>query len=201
MQTGWEEPPATPGEWLRRRRTALGLSQEQAAERAGLTRVMWAKLEGGASGTRRQNIPRIADALQSDPDEVYQVFGYAPPGLLPETAREVADYADEIGRRIRRQRAVLGMTQEEVAGQLGIPRGTYSTYEVGRVPLPPHLTAPLARILQLPPGYLVGEDIAEANYYSAAQAAGGAWVADPAALLAQMDAKLDRLLVLVERAG
>jgi hypothetical protein len=40
---------------------------------------MGIRLEGGESGTRRENIPQIAKAIHADLHEAYRMAGYAPP--------------------------------------------------------------------------------------------------------------------------
>jgi transcriptional regulator with XRE-family HTH domain len=69
----------TFGKWLKAKRLALKLTQEETAKRAGLTRPMWAKLEADESGTRRGNIPRIAAALEADITETYERAGFSSP--------------------------------------------------------------------------------------------------------------------------
>lgn len=74
-----EENEVNAGSWLRQKRRIADLTQEEAATRAGMTRAMWAKLEGGKHGTKRGNIPGIAYALGTSPAETAAVFGYSPP--------------------------------------------------------------------------------------------------------------------------
>lgn len=81
----------TFGKWLRDKRIAAGLTQEEAAKRAGLTRAMWAKLEGDESGTRREKIPGIAQAIEANLAETYERAGYAPPLEAGDAACRRAD--------------------------------------------------------------------------------------------------------------
>lgn len=71
------------GTWLRQKRRAADLTQEEAANRAGMTRAMWAKLESGKHGTKRGNIPGIALALGASASETANVFGYSAPNTEP----------------------------------------------------------------------------------------------------------------------
>ncbi len=49
---------------LRRFRAAAGMTQEQAAEAAGLSRAAYRNLEGGKSEPRTSTLARLARALQ-----------------------------------------------------------------------------------------------------------------------------------------
>ncbi|MFN2569951.1 MAG: helix-turn-helix domain-containing protein [Candidatus Dormibacteria bacterium] len=51
---------------VRQLRTALGLSQEQLAERVGTTQPMIARLEGGGQPPSLRTLERLADALQAN---------------------------------------------------------------------------------------------------------------------------------------
>lgn len=65
--------------WLKEHRVVLGLNQAEAGRRAGISRTQWIRLERGESGTRRDNIPKIAKAIHADLHEAYRMAGYAPP--------------------------------------------------------------------------------------------------------------------------
>jgi transcriptional regulator with XRE-family HTH domain len=67
------------GEWLRKARVVLRLNQAEAGRRAGMSRTQWTRLEHGESGTRRDNIPAISEAVKTDILETYRHAGYAPP--------------------------------------------------------------------------------------------------------------------------
>lgn len=55
---------------VRRHRLALGLSQEELAERAGVHRTYVGMLERSEKNVTIYNIERIADALRVSPDEL-----------------------------------------------------------------------------------------------------------------------------------
>lgn len=79
-----EEAPSrweTFGKWLRAKRRALDLTQEEAAQRAGLTRQQWNRLEAGESGTQWETIPRIATALGVSAQEAYRQAGFVAPEM------------------------------------------------------------------------------------------------------------------------
>jgi transcriptional regulator with XRE-family HTH domain len=60
------------GRWMYLKRLAKGLSQEAAAEKAGMHRQQWYRLENGAS-TKRATVIRIAEVLGEDTDEALAI--------------------------------------------------------------------------------------------------------------------------------
>lgn len=68
------------GKWLAKARGAQGLTQEQAATEAGVSRVQWARWEGGSGLPKRSNIPAIARAVRHhDEAEIYSLAGFVAP--------------------------------------------------------------------------------------------------------------------------
>lgn len=65
--------------WLKSHRRAKGINQTEAARRARMSRTQWARLELGECGTKRENVPLIAKAIDADLAETYRRAGYAPP--------------------------------------------------------------------------------------------------------------------------
>jgi transcriptional regulator with XRE-family HTH domain len=59
----------TPPELIRERRLALKLTQVQAAEQAGISRVEWNQMEKGGRGIGRRNAARFAAVLGGDVDD------------------------------------------------------------------------------------------------------------------------------------
>ncbi len=74
------------GRWLAEHRRRLDLSQTEAGKLAQMSRTQWTRLELGASGTRRENIPKIAEAVNADLVETYKRAGFDPPRELLENA-------------------------------------------------------------------------------------------------------------------
>lgn len=67
------------GEWMLGRRQLLGLSQEKAAELAGIHRQQWYRIENGAS-TKRSTVLSIAAVLQVTPEEAISIaYGVGEP--------------------------------------------------------------------------------------------------------------------------
>lgn len=82
------------GKWVKNRRLDLRMTQGEAGRKAGISRVHWARIESGDSGTKYTTIPLIAKALNVDVDIVYRTAGYAGlnsndnPKILPEAVRQ-----------------------------------------------------------------------------------------------------------------
>jgi transcriptional regulator with XRE-family HTH domain len=89
----WEVRRREFGGWLAEHRNRLGLSQAEAGQRAGMSRTQWTRLELGLSGTRRDNIPKIAEALNTDLVETYKRAGFDPPrDLLDDVGFDESDF-------------------------------------------------------------------------------------------------------------
>ena len=70
---------------------------------------------------------------------------------------------EELGRRLKKAREVLGLTQEDVADQLGISRGALAQFETGaKAPNSVHLVR-LAEIYRRELGELLAEEFDEAG--------------------------------------
>lgn len=64
--------------------------------------------------------------------------------------------SSEIGKRIKMARERAGLTQEGVAGQLGLSQSGYSHYENGRIDVHGETIKDLAQLLHVSPSYLLG---------------------------------------------
>ena len=69
--------PAEIGRRMAKRRKALGLTQEAAAERSGLSHQFYACLERGAKGPSAESIQKICRGLDTSAD--YLILGKMPP--------------------------------------------------------------------------------------------------------------------------
>jgi transcriptional regulator with XRE-family HTH domain len=63
--------------WIRDRRTALRLSQQEAADRAGVSQTQWAKWEQQEI-FKRESVKKIALALEMPLDEAMEKAGFLP---------------------------------------------------------------------------------------------------------------------------
>ena len=68
---------------------------------------------------------------------------------------------ETMGMRIKKQRCMLGMTQEELGEVLCIPKATISAYENDNIDFKASRLADLARALCTTPNYLLGFDDGE----------------------------------------
>ena len=63
---------------------------------------------------------------------------------------------ETMGQRIKAMRIKLGMTQEELADKMFIPKLTVSAYENDKVDIKSSVLMELSRVLQTSPNYLLG---------------------------------------------
>jgi non-specific serine/threonine protein kinase len=132
------------GDLLKQHRVRAGLSQDELAERAGLSRRGISDLERGA---RRWPYPatarRLADALHLDAHERAGLLGAARAlpsaasivaGRWPSEPTAITTRADEVqlarfGQLLRRHRAAARMTQETLANRAGVSARALSDLE------------------------------------------------------------------------
>lgn len=65
-------------EWVMTRRKALGLSQMEAAEKAGVHQSVWSEYENPQRDTqpRKKTVIKVADALRASHAEALEAAGY-----------------------------------------------------------------------------------------------------------------------------
>jgi transcriptional regulator with XRE-family HTH domain len=68
----------TFGKWIRQRREYTGLTQEQAARLAGVSRVYWSQIERGKiqKQLRRETVKNIANAINARPEQALEKMAY-----------------------------------------------------------------------------------------------------------------------------
>ena len=71
------------------------------------------------------------------------------------TSYEARTFRATIGRRLREHRLRAGLTQEEVAWQIGVSQGSVSHYEKGRIEIPLGVLLAACRILHVAPAEIV----------------------------------------------
>jgi transcriptional regulator with XRE-family HTH domain len=76
------------GLWITDKRTRRGWTQEFCADRAGMRRQQWGRLEKGAP-TKEITVIRVADALEADRNEALRII------KSPEPTNQEADRAEE----------------------------------------------------------------------------------------------------------
>lgn len=67
----------TFGEWVKKHREDAGLSQEGAADKAGMSRFQWIRIENGQSGTKRTTVLKIAKVVKGKEEEALKLAGFA----------------------------------------------------------------------------------------------------------------------------
>jgi len=84
------------GKWIRDHRRVLGLSQADAAQRAGFSRTQWMRLERGEAETKRTRIEAIAKAIEADLAETYRLAGFDSNVGLSQDRRQLMSYYDAL---------------------------------------------------------------------------------------------------------
>ncbi len=108
LNSAYPKTLVTLGDHLRKRRLDLGLTQEQAGSRLGVTESAVWEWESGWSNPQFRFFPRIANFL-----------GYEPPMPLPGT----------LGQTIKRYRHLRGISQKELAKIMEIDPTTLARRE------------------------------------------------------------------------
>lgn len=67
----------TFGDWVKKHREDVGLSQEGAADKAGISRFQWIRIENGQSGTKRSTVLKMAKVVKGKEDEALKLAGFA----------------------------------------------------------------------------------------------------------------------------
>lgn len=82
------------GNWIKNHREKALLSQETAAEKAGLSRYQWMRIENGQSGTKRDTLIQIASVINADVNQTLKKGGFT--SFLNE--EEYQSRVDELGQ-------------------------------------------------------------------------------------------------------
>lgn len=72
------------GAWIKNKRESGSFSQDGAAKRAGIDRQQWYRIESGLSGTRRDTVIAMANALTAPVDEALRMAGFSAEGVEPD---------------------------------------------------------------------------------------------------------------------
>lgn len=116
-------------ETLREFRLRAGLSQADAAKRAGVSAWTWRQWEIGEARP-------VANRLET----IARVLGCEPSSLVASVPVTLAEW-----------RLAAGLTQADVAAELGLSRPSVAGWEQGRVPVPPRYRGRLLQVLGVPP--------------------------------------------------
>ena len=124
--------PQTLGEYILKRRRALGLDQKRAAARLGVTIATVSNWEGGRSYPAIDCIPAVLEFLGYDP--------FPEPVTVPE--------------RLLAKRRARGWSIRQAARQIGVDPTTWGDWEQGKVILYRAHRSLVARFLGLTEGHL-----------------------------------------------
>jgi predicted ATPase/transcriptional regulator with XRE-family HTH domain len=121
-----QPPPVTFGEWLKRRRKALDLTQDELAQRAGCSVGALRKIEGGERRPSKQLAELLAGALEI-PSEDRQTFIRVARGDLN---------LERLPRPSRESKAPFTNERSPQASQFAVP------HQAARIPAPPFVRIP-----------------------------------------------------------
>ena len=131
---------------IRRLRTSHGLTQAEFGEIAGVTDKAVSTWESGAKFPRVGTARRIADH-----------FGIKMADILDDVETAERDPADRIGERLKRRRAELGLTLEQIGAAVGVGKSTVRKWENGSIQnMKIDKIALLSEILRISPMELIG---------------------------------------------
>jgi len=114
--------------------------------------------------------------------------------------RQMVEYREQVGARIRQLRLARGLTQDELADKIGVQEKTVSRWESGRHSGYQRNLNALAAALEVPPEEITGTPPAPLGLGARAEQIDGGFaefrghVAELAGQLDRMEAKLDLLL-------
>ena len=158
-------PPA--GERVRVAREARGLTQEQLAEAAGVSKQTISNLENGHRLPARRTVERVAAALGSDPGDLglpepqQPAEGSGPggePGAPPGDDSATGLLNGRISAKLKALRRRDKLTQEDVARGIGVSWRNYQRWEKGRVTPRPESVAELAAFFGVSEREIYGYD-------------------------------------------
>lgn len=105
------------GRFIRARREEKNLSQDGLGQRAGLDRQHIWRIENGLTGTRRDTVRRLAEALDVDQTILLHKAGFSSPVIDDEASGLFSGYyelSEERRRLARRQiKALLDILRDE----------------------------------------------------------------------------------------
>ena len=133
------------GDRIRIRRLALGLTQQELAEKLGYkSKASIAKIESGVTDIAQTRLPDFASALHTT---VPELLGWA----------NKTDNTHTTGERVKTRRKELGISAERLSEQIGIHPATLYRYENGFIEkVPSDVLKAIADALHTTPEWLMG---------------------------------------------
>lgn len=129
------------GKRLKTKRQELGFTQEQLAEKAGLTYSYVGSIERGERNVSLGNIVALALALMLSPKDLMPNFQQT----------EKVQAKAELGRRLKSKRLELGFTQEQLAQKANLNVRDIDCFEQGQGTLSFDALVVIARALKISP--------------------------------------------------
>lgn len=129
------------GRMIRARRRQLGISQEDAAARAGISVGTWSLLERGMHRPKSETATNVAHALDWDDNRL---------SFIVVQKEDNAEKMREFGERVRARRRELGLSRHEAARNANVSVSGWQHIERGRIRPRPHTARRIAETLQWP---------------------------------------------------
>lgn len=129
------------GRMIRARRRQLGISQEEASDRAGISVGTWSLLERGMHRPKAETAVNVALALEWENDRL---------NFIVVQKEDNAEKMKEFGERVRARRRELGLSRHEAARIANVSVSGWQHIERGRIRPRPHTARRIAETLQWP---------------------------------------------------
>lgn len=129
------------GRMIRARRRQLGISQEEASERAGISVGTWSLLERGMHRPKAETANHVAVALEWEEERL---------SFIVVQKEDNVQKMAEFGERVRARRRELGLSRHEAARIANVSVSGWQHIERGRIRPRPHTARRIAETLQWP---------------------------------------------------
>jgi len=129
------------GRMIRARRKQIGLSQEEAAERANISVGTWSLLERGMHRPKADTAKHVSLALEWNEDFL---------DFIVVKKEDNVEKMKEFGERVRARRRELGLSRQAAAQKANISISGWQHIERGRIRPRPHTARRIAQTLDWP---------------------------------------------------
>lgn len=126
---------------IRARRRQLGISQEEASVRAGISVGTWSLLERGMHRPKSETAAHVAVALEWEAERL---------NFIVVQKEDNAEKMREFGERVRARRRELGLSRHEAARIANVSVSGWQHIERGRIRPRPHTARRIAETLGWP---------------------------------------------------
>lgn len=129
------------GRMIRARRRQLGISQEEASDRAGISVGTWSLLERGMHRPKKETALHVSRALEWEDDRLE---------FIVVQKEDNSEKMREFGERVRARRRELGLSRHEAARRANVSVSGWQHIERGRIRPRPHTARRIADTLGWP---------------------------------------------------